>query len=82
MSNTARQLLEQMMALDETDRVEISDRLSESLVPRADSDYLEAWEKEIKARLDDIDSGQAKMIPAAEVLRKLHAEVRHNGEAR
>jgi hypothetical protein len=43
MTTTAKQLLEQAMALDEDDRAELVGRLSESLEPRTDTDYEEAW---------------------------------------
>jgi putative addiction module component (TIGR02574 family) len=80
MTTIAKQLLEQAMALDEDDRVELIGRLSDSLEPSADPDYIEAWGAEIKSRLDDIDSGRAKMIPADEVIRKLRAEVNRDAK--
>jgi hypothetical protein len=65
MTATAKEILKKMMALDEGDRAELADRITESLEQRADPDYVVAWETDIKRKLADIDSGRAKMIPAA-----------------
>lgn len=74
MTTTAKQLLDQAMALDESDRIEFADRLVESLEPTTDNEYLEAWDREIASRLDDIDSGRAKMISGDESIRMIREQ--------
>jgi putative addiction module component (TIGR02574 family) len=81
MTTTAKQLLDQAMTLDNDDRAELIDRLADSLEAGTDSDYLRAWETEIADRLARIDSGQAKMIPAEESIRRLREKVKANGQA-
>jgi len=81
MTATAKQVLEQAMALDEGDRVELIGRLSESLEARTDAEYVDAWGAEIKSRLDDIDSGRAKMIPAEEAIRIIRERAGCDGKA-
>ena len=70
------------MALDEDDRVELIDQLSDTLEPSTDPEYVAAWEAEIKARLDDIDSGRAKMIPAEETIRLIRKQAGCDDQAR
>ncbi len=66
------QVLEKALALSTRDRGLLIDRLIASLDDGpAEEDVEEAWAAEIKKRVDDIQSGKAKMIPAAEVRTKL-----------
>jgi putative addiction module component (TIGR02574 family) len=53
------------------------DRLVESLdQDPAEQGVAEAWDQEIKSRVDEIRSGKAKMIPGEEVERELAARMR------
>jgi putative addiction module component (TIGR02574 family) len=53
------------------------DRLVESLDEEpAEEGVAEAWDQEIKSRVDEIRSGKAKMIPGEEVERELAARMR------
>jgi putative addiction module component (TIGR02574 family) len=55
-------------------RIELADCLYRSVSGGhpADQDLDRAWEKEIDRRLDELESGKVKTIPAA----KVHAQVR------
>jgi putative addiction module component (TIGR02574 family) len=62
MTTTAKQLLGQVMTLDEGDRVEVADMLLESVAPRTDPEYVDAWSKEIAARIAAHESGEDKGV--------------------
>lgn len=57
MTSTAKQLLDQVLALKEDDRVELADLVYESVGPRTDHEYVNAWSTEIAARIGDHKSG-------------------------
>ena len=59
-------------ALPAEDRARLAEELLSTLQENPDPEIEAAWDAEIRRRLADIDSGNAKLIPAAEVF----AEVR------
>ena len=59
-------------ALPAEDRARLAEELLSTLQENADPEIEAAWDAEIRRRIADIDSGNAKLIPAAEVF----AEVR------
>jgi predicted transcriptional regulator len=71
MSTAAKQLLDQVMSLDERDRMDFLSQLIERMDGPADADYEQAWGEEIKTRLEEIDSGRARMIPAEEAIKQI-----------
>jgi hypothetical protein len=71
MTTTAKQLFEQVMALDESDREEFIDLLVESAEPSTDPDYVAAWEQEIRARVEEVERGDVKLIPWREVIEQM-----------
>ena len=74
-------LLEQALALSAQQRGLVIDRLIESLDEEpAEEGVEEAWEEEVKSRVDDIRSGKIKMIPGEEVLRRLAGRLRNAGK--
>lgn len=64
-------ILSQALALSETDRLEVVERLAESLPEPTDSDAAEAWDEEISRRLDDAAAGRAKFVPWEEARQRL-----------
>jgi putative addiction module component (TIGR02574 family) len=61
--------------LSAQERELLIDRLVESLDEEpAEEGVAEAWDQEIKSRVDEIRSGKAKMIPGEQVLRELAKE--------
>ena len=54
------------------DRARLAEELLSSLQEDADPAVEAAWDTEIRRRLDEVEAGTAKLIPAAEVF----AEVR------
>jgi putative addiction module component (TIGR02574 family) len=70
-------VLEKALALSTRDRGLLIDRLIASLDDGpAEEGVEQAWAAEIKKRVDDIQSGRVKMIPADEVRRRAAARLR------
>ena len=59
-------------SLPAEDRARLAEDLLSSLQEDADPAIEAAWDTEIRRRLDEVEAGTAKLIPAAEVF----AEVR------
>jgi putative addiction module component (TIGR02574 family) len=74
MSQTVAELLDAALALSEDERAELVGRLAESLDPPPSSLHP-AWKAEISRRAAEVDSGQVKPIPWAEIRREMEAEL-------
>ena len=72
MSTVADELTQQARSLPPQDRARMAQDLLASLDEASDRSSEEAWDAEIRRRLDEIEVGTARLIPAAEVF----AEVR------
>jgi len=65
------QLISEAVSLPVEIRVQLIERLLESLNPsHKDIDGL--WAIEVERRVTEIDNGEVKTVPADEVFRKLH----------
>jgi putative addiction module component (TIGR02574 family) len=73
MSAAAKGILEAAMKLDPREREELIEELSASLDA---TDLGEYWEAEIKRRIEDVDSGRVKPVPADEVFDRLEQRLR------
>lgn len=71
MTPEARQLIKQALALDEKDRASMAGVLIESLRGEVDPDADEAWDVEIRRRVEELDSGSVETIPWSEVRQQL-----------
>jgi putative addiction module component (TIGR02574 family) len=60
-------LLEQALALSVEEQEALADSLISSLGGKVDEGVLAAWSDEIKKRITDLDSGNAKTVPWNEV---------------
>jgi putative addiction module component (TIGR02574 family) len=67
MTTLVEELSQRARALSPEDRASLADELLASLDEQADPDAEAAWEKEIGRRVEEIKSGNAKLIPADEV---------------
>ena len=77
MSATLEQVTEEVRELSLPDRKELLARLIRDLEPEENLSPAEieaAWDQEISRRLEEIDSGKVKLIPAGEVFAKLRAK--------
>jgi len=59
------------LSLPEDDRLELADRLMESLDGPPDADYEQAWAGEIARRLEDVRSGKSVPIPWEEARKRI-----------
>lgn len=72
MTPQVSQVLEKALALSTQERGLLIDHLIESLDEGPpDVGVQQAWDEEIKRRIDDIRSGKVKMIPGEHLLREL-----------
>jgi putative addiction module component (TIGR02574 family) len=67
---SGKELKKKALALVPTDRIELAETLLASVEDFISSDVEKAWRKEVAGRVDEIRSGRAKLIPAAEVHRR------------
>ncbi|HZE61039.1 MAG TPA: addiction module protein [Burkholderiales bacterium] len=71
MSDLVDELARKARALPPEERVRLAEELL-ATVHEVDPEVEAAWDEEIRRRIEEIDSGKAKLIPAEEVF----AEVR------
>lgn len=64
----------QALSLAAEERAQLADRLIASLFD--DQDIEEAWAVEVECRIKDIESGRAKLIPAAEAIARARAAIK------
>lgn len=64
-------LRSQALKLPELERAELAHDLVKSLDAPADANTIAAWDKEIIKRLDEIDSGTAKLVDRSEFRRRM-----------
>jgi len=71
MSPTAEQVLKQALSLDERDRASVVGALIESLHGQTDPGAAEAWDKEIRRRVEELESRSVETIPWSDVRQRL-----------
>ncbi|HEV8607972.1 MAG TPA: addiction module protein [Tepidisphaeraceae bacterium] len=62
-------VIEAALKLSEEERLEIAERLYESVEEPVDAEADEAWDREIKRRLKLVDEGKAKFLTWEEARR-------------
>lgn len=76
MSETATKLLEQLLALPETDRLMVADRLWESLGDGMKQDAIDEvtgspeFQAELHRRLESVANGTAELVDGEQVFRQ------------
>jgi putative addiction module component (TIGR02574 family) len=75
MARDLTELFREASQLPEAERADLAGRLLETLQGEADQDVEVAWAEEIERRIRQIDSGEVKTIPWAEVRARLHARL-------
>lgn len=73
-------VLEKALQLSTQERGLLIDRLIESLDDEVEDSAEQAWDDEIKRRVEEIRSGKAEMIPGEEVRRRLAARTLNGGK--
>ncbi len=71
MNTTAKELYDNALQLPDSERSELAAWLIESLDPEVDRDVREAWNVEIKRRIDELDSGVVTAVPWPEARRRI-----------
>lgn len=64
----------QALSLTPEERAQLADRLITSLFE--DQDIEEAWAVEVERRINDIERGRAKLIPASEAIARARAAIK------
>lgn len=73
MSSQLEVLETEAMKLAPEERVQLADRLLRSLFN--DSGIEDAWEIEVDRRVQEIENGRARLIPAAEAIARARAAI-------
>jgi putative addiction module component (TIGR02574 family) len=71
METSTTDLFKQALDLDERDRATLAGLLIESLEEEPDKDLEAAWRAEIKRRVAELESGEAKAVPWEKVKARL-----------
>jgi putative addiction module component (TIGR02574 family) len=69
---TKDMVINEALSLSEADRLDVIERLSESL--SSASEITSAWDAEIDRRLDDASSGRARFSPWEEARKRIVGE--------
>ncbi|HVQ61423.1 MAG TPA: addiction module protein [Burkholderiales bacterium] len=64
----------QALKLSAEERAELADRLLASLFK--DNEIEEAWAVEVERRIEEIENGRAKLVPAAEAIARIRAAIK------
>ena len=71
MSERTAAVLAEVLRWPEAERGDLAAKLLESLDPGADDDAADAWDKEIRTRLDDVRIGRVTPVPWEEARRQI-----------
>jgi putative addiction module component (TIGR02574 family) len=71
MSERAAAVLTEVLGWPEAERGDFIAKLLESFDPGADDDAAEAWDEEIRARLEEVRSGRVTPVPWEEARRQI-----------
>ena len=74
-AETLEKLRSEALLLTTAERAELAYALVTSLDAPADTDTVDAWDTEILRRLDEIDSGTAKIIDRDKFRRRMRARL-------
>lgn len=74
MSSQLETVEAQTLMLSAEERAQLADRLITSIFD--DHEIESAWAAEIESRIDDIEGGRAKLIPAAESIARARAAIK------
>ena len=75
MSDLVIELSQQAQTLTLPDRARLAELLLDSIHPASNTDAEAAWDVELQRRMDEIDRGVAKLIPAEEVFAQVRRAI-------
>lgn len=73
MSDLVTELSQKSQALSPKDRARLAEMLLDSIHLRADQSIEDAWDEELKRRIDEVEQGTASLVSAKDAF----AQVRH-----
>ncbi len=80
MTAAAKEVTKKALALPEKERLKLATTLLQSVPDDSETlsqkEWNEAWETELKKRIEEVESGKVKCIPYAEVRRRLNRILR------
>ena len=76
-TNQIESIASAAMTLPERERAKLARDLVASLDGPADTGVAEAWDAEICRRINDIESGKAKLLNADEVIARARVRIRN-----
>ena len=68
---TVEDVLKQALTLDETDRASLAGALIDSLHEQEEPEVEEAWDTEVRRRVEELDAGAVITIPWSDVRKRL-----------
>ena len=71
MSSILDEITQKARSLPSEDRARLAEDLLSTLQEDRDPEIEAAWDVEIRRRLDEVDAGRAKLIPAADVFAEI-----------
>ena len=74
MPNDLEAIEAQALMLNPEERAQLADRLIASLFQ--DKEVEEAWATEVERRIEEIEAGRSKLIPAADAIARARAAVK------
>lgn len=75
MSDLVIELSQQAQTLTLPDRARLAELLLDSIHPSSNTEAEAAWDVELLRRIDEIDQGVAKLIPADEVFAQVRRAI-------
>ena len=66
MTQAANTILESLLGLPDADRAELAARLLDSLDPPAEPGAEAGWAEELRARAEEVRTGQVRAVPWSE----------------
>jgi putative addiction module component (TIGR02574 family) len=77
MNARVKRIVDEVRELPPSDRRLVRELLDESETPIEAEEVSRAWGKELTSRVEDIDSGRAKLVPAEAMIARARAYVRN-----
>jgi putative addiction module component (TIGR02574 family) len=77
MNRQSAELLQKALSLSEEERANLACSLIDSLDGPIDEGVENAWDEEIRRRIQDLDAGQAKTVPWEDVRRRISSKLTH-----
>ena len=78
MTHESREILQKALALSEEERTALIRSLIESLEGAPEEGVEQAWEDEIKRRIENLGSGRAKTVSWEEVRQRISTRLSHD----